>query len=510
MRTPLAIIILFTASTVARAATADTIVPVNARIAEYESQMCDMTDMAFGNPATRQWMLTVSYSTISAGYSHGNASRAVDPQAGKGHDIFRIGADSYMKYRSSTLWGSAAYANGYLRDIRWNESSDIETVGPYLIADSIGGDMRCESYSFAGGYADHTGRWSWGASLGYSAGLFYRNVDPRPRNTTNRLDINTGAALRLGSGPYRAGIALHYQKYKQTGSLEFVNEMSDNRIWHLTGLGTHYERFEGLGSSHYYNGNRFGISVDLFPQSRRGLSVAAEWSRMGIEHILTTLNKLPLQTLTDNDLSAQGTWLAPGTHHDWSVGATLRYGRRTGSENIFGDPSAGIYPQIGELDMYSRTRISVSAKGLWQWHPAFGTILAVEPQVEFNSDHQQYAQPQRRLNIDRLIPALRIFASRGFGPDWRAAAEVRTAFSLPLGSSVYLPWESSTPASLQLLEKERADLLTKSHSAYGLILSASRAITYRYALQLSISADYSSYTQSVHSTDCEISATFIF
>lgn len=506
----LAILILFTVSTVARAATADTIVPVNARIAEHENRLRYMPGMAFGNPATRQWMLPVSYSSISVGYSHEDGNRAVDPQAGKGHDIFSIGADSYMKYRSSTLWGSAAYTNGRMRDIRWNESSDIETVGPYLIADSIGGDMRCESYSFAGGYADHSDRWGWGVTLGYTAGLYYRNVDPRPRNTTNRLDITAGASLRIGSGPYRAGIALHYQKYKQTGSLEFVNEMSDNRIWHLTGLGTHYERFEGLGYSHYYNGNRFGVSADLFPQNRRGLSVVAGWSRMSIDHILTALNKLPLQTLTDNDLSAQGTWLAPGRHHDWSIGATLRYGRRSGTENIFGDPSAGIYPQIGKLDMYSRTRISVSGKGLWQWRPVPGTILAVEPQVEFNSDRQKYADPQRRLDIDRLIPSMRIFASRGFGPYWRAAAEVRAAFSVPIGSSVHLPWEKQSPAGLQMMEKERADILTKNHSTYGLQLSGSRAVTDRYALRISVSGDYSSYAQSVHSYGCTISAAFIF
>lgn len=511
MRTLLAITIALTVSVTANAAATDTVASVNIRIAARESLLWRIPSMTFDNPATRQWMLPVSYSDISASYSHESANRAVDPQEGKGSGLFGIRASSYMKYRSSTLWGSAAYTNGILRSVVWNESADKETVGPYVIADSVGGNMRAESYSFSGGYADHNERWAWGVALGYEAGLYYRNVDPRPRNTTNRLDISAGASMRLGASDYAAGLSLSYRKYKQTASLMFVNEMSNNRFWHLTGLGTHYERFESLGNAHYYTGNRFGVALDLFPRSRRGFAAAAGWRHMKLDHILTTLNKLPLQTLTDNDLSAQGSWLAPGAINDWAVSATFRYARRTGAENIFGNPSAGIYPHIGSIDMYHRTRLSLTASGLWQWHPSASMLLAVEPAVGFHSDHQKYADPQRHINIDRLIPSLRIFASRGFGSLWRASADLSAAFSMPLDSSVLLPWDSSVSAGLQTMERDRADILTKSHSAYSLRLTGSRAIAGgRYALRLSIAGTYRGYVQSIHSTAFSSSLSFIF
>ena len=498
------------ASVTAGATVTDSVASVNRRIAARESLMWQMPSMAYDNPATRQWMLPVSYSDITAAYSYAAANRAVDPQKGKGSGIFSIGASTYMKHRSSTLWGSAGYSNGFLRSVNWNESADLETVGPYVIADSVGGNMRAESYSFAGGYADHNDRWAWGAALGYKAGLYYRNVDPRPRNTTNRLDISAGVSVRIGSSDYSAGLSLNYQKYKQTGNLMFVNEMSDNRFWHLTGLGTHYERFESLGNAHYYNGNRIGITADLFPRTRRGLSVAAGWQRMKTDHILTGLNKLPLQTLTDNGLSAQGAWLAPGAVHDWSVSATLRYGRRTGAENIFGNPSSGVYPQIGSMDMYRRTRISVTGRGLWQWHPLQGALLAVEPAVTFSSDHQRYADPQRHIDNDRLIPSLRILASRGFGRLWRASAEMTAEVSVPLSTSVLLPWDPSVSAGLQTMELERADILTKSYTTCGLRLSASRAIADRYALQLALGGSYSAFARSVNEKALTASLSFIF
>lgn len=498
------------ASVAAGAAVTDSVASVNRRIAARESLMWQMPSMAYSNPATRQWMLSVSYSDITAAVRHDDADCAVNPQKGKGSGIFSIGASTFMKYRSSTLWGSAGYTNGILRSVNWNESADLETVGPYVIADSVGGDMRAESYCFAGGYADHNERWAWGAALGYKAGLYYRNVDPRPRNTTNRLDISAGISLRLGSSAYSAGLSLNYQKYKQTGNLMFVNEMSNNRFWHLTGLGTHYERFESLGNAHYYNGNRIGIAADLFPRTRRGLSVAAGWQRMQTDHILTGLNKLPLQTLTDNDLSAQGAWLAPGSVHDWSVSATLRYGRRTGAENIFGNPSSGVYPQIGSMDMYWRTRIYVTGRCLWQWHPSQGAFLAVEPAVAFMSDRQRYAEQQRHIDIDRLIPSLRILASRGFGRRWRVSAEMTAVVSLPLSSSVLLPWDPSVPAGLQTMERDRADILTKSLTTCGLRLTGSRAIAKRYALQLAIGGSYSTFTQSVSAKAVSASLSFIF
>lgn len=188
-----------------------------------------MNPMSATNPAVKQWVLPYSYTSISGRRHYNHQSRAIDLQRGRGDDYWAFEASTYMKHKSSTLWGNASYRNGRQRGVVWNESSDADIIYPYFTADSVGGNLNIEQYAFAGGYADHKGRWSWGATLSYIAGLYYRNVDPRPRNTTNRLDISAGAGMRIGSTKYVAAIMIDYRKYKQSADIEFVNELKIGR-----------------------------------------------------------------------------------------------------------------------------------------------------------------------------------------------------------------------------------------------------------------------------------------
>ncbi|MDE6050125.1 MAG: hypothetical protein K2G08_00410, partial [Paramuribaculum sp.] len=183
---------LLTASAASASEGADSTSAVIGRLNCAQSQMWQMTPQAFVNPAMKQWMLPVSVSAIEASYDRSRLNQSVYIQQGEGSDAWKAGAESYMKYRTSTLWGAASYSGGHEFNPVWNESSDLGLIYPYVVADSIGGNIKSETYSLGGGYADHTDRWAWGATISYVAGLHYRNVDPRPRNVTGRLDISAG------------------------------------------------------------------------------------------------------------------------------------------------------------------------------------------------------------------------------------------------------------------------------------------------------------------------------
>ncbi|MDE6199835.1 MAG: hypothetical protein K2G06_08350 [Muribaculaceae bacterium] len=486
------------------------VVTVAQRIARHSDMMRTMAREAYDNPAVRQWEQPYDYSAISADYDYSGGNRAVDVQRGKGSAAWGFTADSYIKHKSSTLWGSASYRNGRRRGVCWNESSDADMIYPYFTADSIGGDMRMETYSFAGGYADHNDRWAWGASASYDAGLYYRNVDPRPRNTTGRLDIAAGGAVRIGNSDYHAGISAGYRKYKQSCDIEFVNELSDNRIWHLTGLGTHYERFAGLGYSHYYNGHRWGATANLFPSSRRGAVASVEVTSFRFDHILTALNKLPLQSATDNRLSASAGWLAPGRVHDFAATVSLTHGKRIGSENIFGDPAASIYPQLGSLSLYRHIVTEAGVNLLWQWRPERSALLSVNPRVEWNRSDESYADPHRRLLLSSVAPAITVKGARTIGGAWHAAVSVDVACTLPVDNICELPYNGSIPAGMQSTDIRRYDILSRSHTLAGVRADISRAVSDRYALGFSVSYFRSSYTQGVHADCVDASLSFIF
>lgn len=491
-------------------AATDTIPNVNERIAIHADRMHRLTQLSFQNPAMRQWMLPVSYSTLAAQYHNSHQTQAINRQFGDGYSVWSAEADSYIKYKSSTLWGTAAYGNGRQRSIVWNESSDAHLIYPYFTADSIGGDMSMEYYRFSGGYADHTYRWAWGATIAYTAGLYYRNVDPRPRNVTGKLDIAIGAAVRIVRSSYRAGVSVDYRKYKQSCDIEFVNELSDNRIWHLTGMGTHYERFAGNGYSHYYNGTRIGASVDLYPESRHGAVLSASYHRFNFDHILTSLNKLPLQSVTDNQAEAQAGWLVPGTRHDYAATLSLSYHERTGTENIFGDPAGNIYPQIGSMDMYRRTDTRLQLHMLWQWHPSPGTLLAVTPVATYHRSRTTYADPHRHTLLSRLMTGTDVNAERGFGNLWRAGLAATFRHCAPLKSEIDFAFDSATPAGIQEVYTRTFGIESQHSSLFGIQAHASRYISDKFAIALAVAYHRHNYTAGIHANDIDTSVSFIF
>lgn len=488
----------------------DSVAPVNIRIVHYQDRMRQMTPQLFDNPAMKQWMMPVSYNTLSAKYTDSQQSQAIDCRLGDGLHYFGIEADSYIKHRSTTLWGTAAYHNGTRQSVVWNESSDFSIIYPYFTADSIGGNLKGESYAFSGGYADHNDRWDWGVTLSYNAGQYYRNVDPRPRNVTGRLDIAVAGAYRLGNSDYRIGAAINFRKYKQSCSIEFVNELSDTRIWHLTGLGNHYKRFTGSGASHYYNGHRWGGSIDLFPSQLRGAVLSASFSHFSFDHILSSLNKLPLATATDNNMRLTAGWLAPGEHHDWAVAACAVVSKRSGTENIFGDASANVYPKIGSMKMYTHTLLDVNLSGLWQWHSDASTLASVKPHVALNRSRESYAEPHRHILIAGLTPGIDISFNRGFGRWWRAGFKTSYSHTCIVDSDLDFAISASDPIGMQTLEIQRFDILSKANDKFSLCATASRAISEKYALQLSAEFSYISYTDRINARNLDIALSFIF
>lgn len=501
-------------SVTAMGSVADTVAVASPAVIERVMLHADMlpslTPRSFDNPAVMQWRQRYSYSVIAALADYDDASQAIDIQRGKGSSYWGFAADSYIKYGSSTLWGNAGYSNGRQRDVRWNESSDASLIYPYFTADSIGGDLNAETYRFAGGYADHNDRYGWGVAASYDAGLYYRNIDPRPRNTTSRLDIAAGASVRIGRSDYQAALTVNYRKYKQSCDIEFVNELSDNSIWHLTGLGTHYERFAGNGYSHYYNGHRWGAGADLFPSEGHGFLMSVRYSSFSFDHILTSLNKLPLQSAVDNSISATVGWLGKGEYRDRGATLSLEHGKRTGTENIFGDAAGNVYPLIGALDLYMHTHTCVRADFLWQWHAAGDRFLAVRPSAQWSRSRERYADPLRELLLSALTPAVTLRGASVMGRRWVGEVTVEMAYAIPLENSRNLPYDANIPAGMQAIDHHRFEMLSKPHASARVGVTATRSVNDRYALSISTSYLRGNFTSGVH-TDCVNAAlSFIF
>lgn len=368
------------------------------RLMDYASLTGDFTKQVYENPAMNFYRRAYSVTSIFVSGSSENKDKALLLQDGDKWKGGTFQADSYFKLTGdSRVWGTAYYTNGRKSNVQWSETSDYELVYPYVMADTIGGFLKSETYFFSGGYAAKHKQFTWGASLSYRAAMEYRNVDPRPQNVVADLKAKIGGGLNFRK--YIIGVSLHACKYKQTSDIKFLNELGVSKVFHLTGLGMDYVRFSGNNNSIYYKEKTLGGSLNIFPANKRGVSASVSYDNFSFEKILVNLNRLPLNYLSEDVFLGEFSWIHYREELKKGIQLSLEHRNRKGTENLFGDASGNIYPQIGKARMFENliTTVQLSAvyerriRSVFQW--------SIKPYIGYQSIESNYLSPLRSLNV---------------------------------------------------------------------------------------------------------------
>lgn len=477
------------------------------RVELHDSRMTDIGKSVYDNPALKQFMQAYSYTAVSMGYTGEKTTEAVCGMYGKGCDAMSFNVGSYIKHNSSTLWGEGEYTAGKRRSPVWNEVADAELVYPYITADAVGGDMDNETYRFSGGVSSYNGRLAWGAMLGYTAGHHYRDVDPRPRNITGRLDMSAGVAYRI-AGRYVIAFGGDFMKYKQTGDIDFMSELGQTTVYHLTGLGTDYVRFRGNGFTTHYDGEQYGVQVNITPEKGNGMLATLHLQRMTLETILDDMNKLPLNGIRHDALKAEMGY-RHGGNTSWGVVAGCELYRRHGTENIFGDAASSVYPCIGAVEMYADNACKLSLTGLVE-HRSGRVMLSYKPLFGYSRRCQVYAYPAREwlVNNWNTEHSLRIYGKPG--RRWHGMVEVSWALYSPLSS--HLDMESDEGGESGLHDTVRSDFRYASSAlhSYSAKCNIRYAVNGNSALQLSFCYRHDSYAASAKGNVLGISGGVVF
>ena len=385
------------------AQTLDTVsVDIQERVRHSLSYMQRFADAIYDNPAVQYDRCGYSLTDVAVGGIYRKESEPMFPQNGDGYDSFFFNADSYIRRPNFVLWGNAAYENARLRNVCWNETSDWELLYPYLMADSVGGDMNKEAYSFAGGYAGRKNRFSWGIKLAYKATVAYRGIDPRPKNITSSLVLSIGGSYRMGDS-YAVDISVAGEKYKQSNELKFYSELGASKVYHLTGLGMHYVRFAGNNYDTYYNGYKWTGSIGLHNIRSDGWFAVAQFRYFSFEKIISSLNELPMAEVGEYAVSAEaGYRTAVSENEAWGIKFEGGYIDRKGTENIFGDASAAVYPQIASACQYGNKMWRGVLSGFYEGRASEKLSYGVMPCAYFQGIDTRYTYPFRRIDINRL------------------------------------------------------------------------------------------------------------
>ncbi|MBD5225958.1 MAG: hypothetical protein HDS68_08395 [Bacteroidales bacterium] len=437
-----------------------------------------------GNPSAMFYARTYSISDFSIRGEFLNRDEAYMVQTGTGHSYGNIEANSYMRLTSNTVvWGTAQFESGTVRDIRWNNSTDFDLVGPYVLADSVGGDMTSRKYSFSGGYAGESNGWTWGAYISYLASIDYRNRDPRDKIVVSDLAVKVGGTRRLFA-TYALGIGADLRVYNQESDITFYNPNNEIRTYALLGLGYYNPRFSGnTNNSTAYSAFGIGAELNLFDTSRRGGYICMTFHYLPVKQILRNFNNL--------ELTRSGNYFA-GVSMGYKIGINditctpqiiIKTRRQLGYENLYGSAVGNHYPQIGRRRNYYHDRASAIFDIPLSLPIKKRGRLEFVPGISMSYDRENYRKPYRNTCVTLCSPQLSTAA------EWRSSTSLLLSIRL-FGRHDFV---TNKTASLQGLSEKyligtsvlhNFTMLSSAATQYGGRLEADLVITPTIALYL--------------------------
>ena len=97
------------------------------------------------SPAAMLYRYPVSYSTLRLQGDLRSESRPILQPEGDGALVGTFRADSYLRLdERSVVTAGASYERGRTDNVRWNSTADYRLLRPFVLADSVGGDLSTE------------------------------------------------------------------------------------------------------------------------------------------------------------------------------------------------------------------------------------------------------------------------------------------------------------------------------------------------------------------------------
>lgn len=211
---------------------------------------------------------------LSVSYNYSDFKNLHLVQEGKSSNQYKLSAEGFTLNGNKAYWGKAGYRNFRIKDVNWNDVYDYKKLGPYLIADSIGGNSQGEEYDLSGGIAIQYGKWTFAGEAGYIAGHNYRKRDPRPNATSTDLYLQLSIAYNIFNN-YQLGISGETKKYREKVNISVERDGSKFTFYSLRGFGSYSPKYTEPDASSLskwlYEGNMYGANLFFIPENKTGL-----------------------------------------------------------------------------------------------------------------------------------------------------------------------------------------------------------------------------------------------
>lgn len=462
---------------------------------------------AWENPANYGNAFQYSHSELTL---NGNLEHSTSPfilEKGKGHRSIEAKAASYLRLSErTTIWGKASYLTGRNLGVSWNSTADYDLLAPYILADSVGGNIERERYQFSGGYATSFGRWNLGAELQFRAEQEWRKQDPRMKGVVADLNLKLGATYLLGS--YRLGTALLGNVYKQSNDVDIYNELGGTGEYIMTGLGTHYKRFSGANTDVSYKGKGGALLLSIVPISGRGIVADAKFSRQNYERISDEYNSLPLTTLHNSRASTQ-----LGYRVESKKSVLWLYGHydilsQHGVEHVAGDAVLGDYPIIADLTMYKHYATKAylgttyTAKKQTEW--------SIGAKIGFVSNRSKYVYPHRKIEVSHFFSELSTHILQPFAKQWLLDCGLTATYFGKSNNKIEMPYTDIETSFTQYINYNYSQLKSNRAEVKANIRTDYKLKTPQYGVFAELSGGIISNSEHTHSAVTSLTLGFSF
>lgn len=323
-------------------------------------------------------------------------------QKGQGKNLWGAEVYSLQKLDDRTsVWGNASYTQGKNKQVVWNENSDYDLIYPYVAADSVGGDMKFENYSFSGGYSRKINTYTLGITGSYQATLSYRDADPRPKNTAAHFSLAMGAD-KLILEKFRVGAYVNAEKYTQKHYLSFVSNQGYPMIYNMSGLGNYNELLSGKLRQAYYEGWSYGGGLQIFEAGNRNWYVNIGMKKFNLDKLLTEYADLNASKINEQQLIFSAGKFFDSGKTVWGISTEGSSMERKGTENLFLNENSRNYIQVGSVEKYNHKINTIIFKGLVQIgnKKAKSSLL---PFFGWVQEKEKYNSPVSKIELSKLI-----------------------------------------------------------------------------------------------------------
>lgn len=238
------------------------------------------------NPAALSFLPIDRYMILSASYRNLNSNSLHLASEGDKQDEFRGEVTGFINKEKASAFGNVRYSKGTNLNTSWSDVSDNDKIGPYIVAEEVGGDLQFEEYFISGAVSKKHRFGTLGFSGQYRAYSAYKTKDPRTANIVSDVKLGTGIIFNLSK--YLTGIALSGSFYYQNVDIYFAEPDRKEYFYFLYGFGLEQEKISATYSTFNMNYSGKGVELTAFitpSKSESGWFLSGEAKLFNVEAI---------------------------------------------------------------------------------------------------------------------------------------------------------------------------------------------------------------------------------